>query len=243
MKPRLLDLYCGPGGGAMGYHRAGFQVIGIDHKEQPHYPFEFHLADAPDVLESIRDGGHWFYELRGDPDAIHASPPCQAFSELRTMVNRFGGQRDYPDLVALTRELIWSLTPIPYVIENVPGAPLENPVTICGTAVGLPIVETPDGPKQVQRHRLFETDWPLLVPPCAHTVPALGTYGNGGRWKRTQGGTGSGRRGGYQGNAEECRAAMGIDWTTRAELAEAIPPAYTQLVGEQLLRHLAKEAA
>ena len=207
----------------MGYYRAGFDVVGIDSKSQPRFPFEFIQADA---LE-------WCY--RHEPgirfDAIHASPPCQAYSALRNLGSK--EDDDYAHLVEETRELLQA-SGLPYVIENVPKAPLIDPVQICGTAVGLPIVECLDKPRQVRRHRIFETNWTLLVPPCNHTVPALGTYGHGGRWER-HGGHGADRRGGYQGSLAECLEGMGIDWMSRREVAQAIPPAYTELIGAQLL--------
>lgn len=222
-RPRLLDLFCGAGGAAMGYHRAGFDVTGIDIEPQPHYPFEFIEDDALGYL------GDFHFERTTPPfDAIHASPPCQAYSALTPMSS---DPSRHLDLVAPMRALL-AATGLPYVIENVPGAPLRDYVTICGTSVGLPIVDCLDGRRQVYRHRLFETNWPLLVAPCHHAVPALGTYGNGGRWKR------QGRRGGYQGSKEECFAGMGIDWMSRAEVAQAIPPAYTELIGHQLMAHL-----
>jgi DNA (cytosine-5)-methyltransferase 1 len=229
VKPRLLDLFCGAGGSAVGYDRAGFDVVGVDVKPQPNYPFRFIQDDAIGFVFQLQEDRSLAYEI-GRIDAIHASPPCQAYSSLVTMATEQRSNRDHthPDLVDVTRDLLRA-TGLPYVIENVPGAPLIDPVMICGSAVGLPVVATPEGPRQVRRHRLFETNWPLLVPPCNHLHPALGTYGNGGRWKRT------GRRGGYQGSAEECREGMGIDWTTRAEVAQAVPPAYTEHIGRQLL--------
>ena len=165
-------------------------------------------------------------------DAIHASPPCQAYSAMRNMGTK--DDHEYDHLVEVTRDYL-EATGLPYVIENVPKAPLINPVQICGTAVGLPIVDCLDMPRQVRRHRLFETNWTLLVPPCRHTVPALGTYGSGGRWTRVGPTSGTDRRGGYQGSKEECMDGMGIDWMSRREVAQAIPPAYTELIGAQLL--------
>jgi DNA (cytosine-5)-methyltransferase 1 len=234
-RPRLLDLFCGAGGAAVGYWRAGFAVTGVDLVAQPRYPFEFVQAEALAWL-AARTAlvGRRFA-------AIHASPPCQVYSELRTMRNRLGGVGAHPDLIAPLRELL-DETGLPYVIENVPGAPLRDPVAICGTAVGLPVVHCLERhphvyrDRQVYRHRLFETNWPLAAPPCDHSVPALGTYGNGGRWKR------NGRRGGYQGTPAENRKGMGIGWMTREELADAIPPAYTELIGRELLASLAVAA-
>jgi DNA (cytosine-5)-methyltransferase 1 len=149
MKPRLLDLFSGAGGAARGYQRAGFYVVGVDHKPQPRYAGdEFIQTDALAVLAGE------FGELR-DFDVIHTSPPCQAFTAYR---RRGAGVGDnYPDLIGETRDLL-ERTGLPYAIENVPGAPLCDPVAICGSSLGL----------DVRRHRLFETNWPLVVPPCAH---------------------------------------------------------------------------
>lgn len=197
----------------MGYHRAGFDVVGVDLRPQPRYPFEFHQADA---LTFPLDGFN----------AIHASPPCQHYSRAVTRANRLR----HPDLIAPIRERL-RVGRVPYVIENVPRAPLIDPVLICGSSLGMPI----------QRHRLFESPVALLVPPCAHRAwprrypPA---------WNRTtllrvlsiSGGYTKSKAG--QSRREwvaECAAAMGIDWMTSEELSESIPPAYTELIGLQLL--------
>jgi DNA (cytosine-5)-methyltransferase 1 len=208
-RPRLLDLFCGAGGATMGYHRAGFDVVGVDIRPQPNYPFEFVQADALDPPV--------FWD---DFDAIHASPPCQAF----TMYGNTGLVGDYPDLIAPTRELLQA-TGLPYVIENVPGAPLENPTVLCGTSLGL----------EVRRHRLFETSWPLIVPPCAHgqfterKYPGSSDRPNG----RTVCNVGE-----WRVPLERQKQAMGVAWMTLEELSEAIPPAYTELIGHQLMQHL-----
>ena len=163
---RLLDLFCGAGGSAVGYHRAGFEVVGVDNRPQPRYPFEFIQADALDFVTppSGCQFGVYF-------DAIHASPPCQAFTDLKSMWN--AGQHE--DLITPLRPLLEN-TGLPYVIENVEGArsALRDPVTLCGSSFGL----------KVRRHRLFETNWPLMVPPCAHgqqgnTRRVYGTGGGG----------------------------------------------------------------
>lgn len=231
LRPRLLDLFCGAGGAAMGYHRAGFEVVGVDIKPQPRYPFEFHQADA---LEFLREHGHEF-------DAIHASPPCQKFTALRTMPNA----KEHPDLVAPTRELLIA-TGKPYIIENVPGAPLDHPVVLCGSAFGLGT-----GDAELRRHRLFETNWTLgLVPPCQHYSRgrAIGVYGGHGRDRRRirpatvsvtgHAGGRSVRDGTQQFSTVERAEAMGIDWMTGAELSQAIPPAYTEFIGRRLREEL-----
>lgn len=230
-RPRLLDLFCCAGGAAMGYHQAGFDVVGVDIKPQPRYPFEFVQADC----------------LALDPafvarfDAIHASPPCQAHTAMKTMHNA----RPHLDLVPETRAMLVS-SGLPWAIENVVGAPLIAPITLCGTMFGLGVEDA-----DLLRHRLFEMSHPpLLVPPCQHGKRAtIGVYGGHVRNRkraRTIGVYGEGARdsrrkfdkGVPDFNVEQAREAMGIDWMTLAELCQAIPPAYTRFIGEQLMRHL-----
>lgn len=186
----------------MGYYRAGFDVVGVDIKPQKNYPFEFHQADA------------MMFPLEGF-DAIHASPPCQRFS---TMTKRWGRSEAHPDLVDPTRQRLIE-TKLPYVIENVPAAPLLNPITLCGSAFGL----------DVRRHRIFESNVLLLAPPCNHKAQTrvVGVYGHAG---------GTSKRDGLSfGGVATWRVAMGIDWMTGDELAEAIPPAYAECIGLQLV--------
>jgi DNA (cytosine-5)-methyltransferase 1 len=221
-RPRLLDLFSGAGGAAMGYHRAGFEVVGVDIKPQPHYPFEFHQGDA------------MTYPLNGF-DAIHASPPCQAYS----VANNIHQRDDHPDLVPATRERL-KTAGVPWVMENVPGAPMRNYVVLCGLALGC----------NVKRHRLFEYEgfWLWGPPPCpkghpgdwllvfGHTVLSRGKVtgkakGGGNVIRREHVGT------------ERGREAMGIDWMNRDELSQAIPPAYTEFIGRQLLEHIGAVAA
>ncbi len=204
-RPLLLDLFCGAGGCAVGYHRAGFDVVGVDIRPQPRYPFPFVQADAlrpPFDLTKFA--------------VIHASPPCQRYS---VAGNINGGQR-HPDLVAATRDQLVS-TGKPYVIENVPGAPLHFPLTVCGLSLGL----------RVKRHRLFESNVMLFAPACQGHAS--------GDWVTVFGGgapaVADNRRRAPVGAA---RQAMGIDWMSRGELSQAIPPAYTEWIGKQLLRIL-----
>jgi len=222
-KPALLDLFCGAGGAAMGYYRAGFDVVGVDNRPMPRYPFEFRQADA---LEFLAEHGREF-------DAIHASPPCQAYSVLR----RANPDAEYPDLIGPIRELL-TQTGLPWVIENVPGAPLRHSIILCGSMFGLG-----SGERQLRRHRLFETNFPVLQQAiCRHQGEAIGVYGGGptGRYTFENGAKKDyyNRRGGYQGRIDEKREAMGIDWMTGRELSQAIPPAYTEFIGKQLFDYL-----
>lgn len=211
-RPKLLDLFCGAGGAAMGYHRAGFDVVGVDTANERRYPFEFHRGDALEFLEAH---GREF-------DVIHASPPCQTFSRTRHLRVAQGKGTSKVDLVHKTRGLLVYVGR-PYVIENVPGAPLMDPVTLCGSMFGL----------KVRRHRLFEAPsvWSLL-PKCDHRRQGrpVGVYGSmrddipqGGRTARS---------------LEEAQEAMGIDWMLWGDLVEAIPPAYTEWIGRQLMGQL-----
>lgn len=214
-KPRLLDLFCGAGGAAMGYHHAGFEVTGIDIKPQPNYPFEFEQADA---LAFMRDRCWEGF------DVIHASPPCQRYSTATPEANR----NNHPDLVAPTREALRK-TGLPYIIENVVGAPLESPVMLCGGALGLIL----DEHQQMHRHRLFESNVFLMSAGCSRvrreaiTIAGHGTPG----YKAN----GKGRR---MNTVAERRKVMEIDWTDRGELSQAIPPAMTKYLGLQLLDYL-----
>ncbi len=200
---RLLDLFCKAGGAGMGYHRAGYEVTGVDIEPQKNYPFEFVQADA---LEYLRD--HWL-----EFDVIHASPPCQRNS---TMTKGLWKDRldSHPELIAPVREILVK-TGKPYIIENVPGAPLINATVLCGSMFeGL----------QVRRHRLFETSFMVIAPACNHSVQShvVAVYGHSG---------GSSKRDGLKfGGVDTWKTAMQIDWMTGAELAEAIPPAYTEYI-------------
>ena len=231
--PKLLDLFCGAGGAAMGYHRAGFEVVGVDINPQPHYPFEFHQADA---LPFLCENSLYF-------DAFHASPPCQRYSAMTK--GRWQDRiENHPDMIKETREwFTWFIKP--WVIENVPGAPLINPVLLCGTMFNL---QTKAG-NQLRRHRYFETSFPIgLTPPCQHNSgSAIGVYGGGQNPTRKRPATIGvyGHAGGYsvrdgvaQFGTQDRRDAMGIDWMTGNELSEAIPPAYTEFIGRTLMEHL-----
>ena len=229
MRPRLLDLFCGAGGAAVGYHRAGFEVVGVDIKPQPNYPYKFWQEDALKLLRALID-----WEKIGLYDAIHASPPCQANVKGMAEVNRtLGREYAHVDLIAETRELLQE-SGLPYVIENVVGAKLIDPVRLCGSSFGLPI----------RRHRLFESNAPLTAPPCDHSWQTEKKYWNGDRSVRLPNGkrkyTGHDRRSsvvqiyGAAKEAHEWPAAMGIDWMTNEEMVEAIPPVYTEVIGAHL---------
>jgi DNA (cytosine-5)-methyltransferase 1 len=214
-RPRLLDAFCGAGGAGMGYHRAGFDVTGVDIKPQPRYPFAFHQGDA---LDFIREHGHEF-------DCIHASPPCQKYS----VANNIHKRSDHPDLLGPTRDAL-NATGLPWVIENVPGAPMQNYVVVCGLSLGC----------NVKRHRWFESNVLLFGTTCGdHSGDWLLVFGHtvltrGKTVGRANGGGPTIRR--KHVGTDRGREAMGIDWMNRDELSEAIPPAYTHFIGDQLIR-------
>ena len=206
---RLLDLFCGAGGAAMGYHRAGFdEIVGVDIAPQKNYPFTFVQADA------------MTYPLDGF-DAIHASPPCQAWSGMqRANVMRKG----HPELVDATRERLMAAG-APWVIENVPGAPLRMPFILCGLTFNL----------RVLRHRLFESSQWILVPP--HRTHAKQAKVRG---KSTPEHLAGLRHIGFTTGSSMIafRDAMGVDWMTPGEARQAIPPAYTEFIGRSLIETL-----
>jgi DNA (cytosine-5)-methyltransferase 1 len=230
-RPRLLDLFCGAGGCSVGYARAGFEVVGVEINPQPHYPFEFIQADAVAVLPKwIRTAGF---------DAIHASPPCQFATDYK----RAGNVKESPNLIPQTRELL-EQTGLPYVIENVEkaGPELRDPVLLCGSMFDG------RGMRDVQRHRLFETNWPLEPPalPCRHKIWAPDRFPGGRSKERTGSSRGLVRAtmeiGSWDIPLATQQEGMGIDWMNRDELSEAIPPAYTELIGAQLMQHLKQQA-
>jgi DNA (cytosine-5)-methyltransferase 1 len=213
-RPRLLDLYCGAGGASAGYAAAGFEVTGVDLHPQPRYPFAFVQADALEL-----DAG-----FLGRFDAVHASPPCQHYSQ---GAGKWGTRDEHPHLIPATRELL-EAGGRPWVLENIPTARahLRRPVMLCGTQFGLGVF----------RHRLFEAPFPLDTPEHARHQGRIGD----GRYHTVAGHAGgSSRRDGWtNGGVGAWRTAMGIDWMTGAELAESIPPAYTRWIGSRILQVL-----
>lgn len=217
-RPRLIDICCKAGGTSAGYVAAGFEVVGVDREPQPHYPHRFIRADLRDLDPD------W---IRRNFDAAGASPPCWKWTDL---AHRTG--LEYEDFIPETRALLRA-TGLPYVIENVEGAPLLDPLLLCGTQFpGLRVI----------RHRLFESNVPLMAPGRPHCAPKplcytldkrkahYGLLDEATAFVSVTGG----------GNCTVAAAstAMGIDWMTKVELNQAVPPAYTRFIGEQLLEHL-----
>ena len=208
---KLLDLFCGVGGASVGYHQAGFEVHGVDLKHGKRYPFTYLRADVLDVLRND--------EFIQQFDVIHASPPCQTHSITQHLRNAQGKSTSKIDLIPETRAALIA-SGKPYIIENVVGSPLLNPIQVCGSSFGL----------QVRRHRLFESNLKLQGSKCNHKAQGrpVGVYGslndeipNGGKTAKT---------------ISEARIAMGIDWAIWTELVEAIPPAFTKYLGHQVIR-------
>ena len=219
---RLLDLFCNAGGAGMGYARAGFEVVGVDLHPQKRYPFAF-----------IQHGA-----LMLDPrflatfDAIHASPPCQGYTALR----HAPGAKGAPLLIEQVRAMLRA-TGLPYIIENVEEASwaMESPITLCGSMFGLGAQGC-----QLRRHRLFESNVGISPPsPCKHDArPVIGVYGGHARRRAASAG-GRGTRDVWEGGHRAAMSeAMGMTWATCAEMSEAIPPAYTEHLGRQLMAHL-----
>lgn len=213
VKLRALDLFCCAGGASMGLHRAGFEVVGVDIRPQPHYPFEFHQADA------------LTFPLSGF-DFIWASPPCQRFSDL---AKRNGNGADWPDLIEPVRRRLSSFGAY-FVIENVDSAPLRKDLVLCGTMFAS---------LRVLRHRVFEANFPINQPdhgrhPLVFTRDKrkahYGKLDQDSAFVQVTGG----------GNCSKANAAsaMGIDWMTKNEMNEAIPPAYSEFIGKAAIAHI-----
>lgn len=215
-----MDLFCKAGGSSMGFHRAGWDVVGVDIEPQPNYPFPFVRMNALKFL-LLEDLSRF--------SAIAASPPCQLFSAMTSNENR----KKHRNLIAPTRTLLRK-TGLPYVIENVPGAPLLDPVKLCGEMFGLRVV----------RHRWFETNWPLEQPfHLPHRGKTIGAQRRSRGAKMVLVGDPEAyyfavygqTNGSYKGSLKDWRSAMGIDWMETHELSQAIPPAYTEWIGRRLL--------
>jgi DNA (cytosine-5)-methyltransferase 1 len=210
---KLLDLFCGVGGASVGYHQAGFEVHGVDLKHGKRYPFTYLRADVLDVLRNE--------EYINQFDVIHASPPCQTHSITKHLRNAQGKSTSKIDLIPETREALIA-SGKPYIIENVPGSPLINPIQLCGSSFGL----------KVRRHRLFESNMPLIGSICDHKGQGkpIGVYGSlndeipkGGKTAST---------------IDEARKAMDMNWAIWSELVEAIPPAFTKYLGDQIWKQV-----
>lgn len=237
-RPRLLDLFCGAGGAGMGYARAGFEVVGVDLEPQPRYPFPFVQGDA---LAFLDDGGAEGF------DAVHASPPCQHYSAMRHLP--WLRKRETWDSVPPTLERLERLR-IPWILENVVGAPVDG-IFLCGTMFGLRFEDgTP-----IYRHRLFELAPSLFMLAPGHpkhvanVTAGNARNGNGnlsaGLRRRVLASSGIREisRQGVPGKASAATlarfgGALGIDWMEGTESTQAIPPAYTQWLGERLLERL-----
>jgi DNA (cytosine-5)-methyltransferase 1 len=227
-RPRLLVLFCGAGGCDKGYEEAGFQCVGVDIEPMPNYcGSEFIQADALEVLRTLIDEGEVGGYKMEDFDGAHASPPCQNSSSLKNLHR----DREHPELIPPTRELLLE-SGLPYVMENVEGAPLVDPVVICGSMF--------EPPMDIRRHRLFETNWDLEPPmwPCRHKVWSPRFRSLDARAKTLATVVGVHGHLNYSGEMAIREAAMEIDWMTPAELSQAIPPRYTRFIGEQLADHL-----
>jgi DNA (cytosine-5)-methyltransferase 1 len=217
---RLLDLFCGAGGAAMGYYRAGFDdITGIDIKPMPRYPFRFIQGDA---LEYLAAHGQEY-------DVIHASPPCQSYTQAQRLQNRI-----HPELIEPTRALLVNLGK-PYIIENVVGAPLRIDLLLCGSMFNM-IWEN----CRLYRHRIFEISTGFMLAPatCQHDKYAISIFGH-----TVLGGPRNGNGYKHPNERQELGVAIGrevmqIDWMTKAELSEAIPPAYTEFIGKQLIERV-----
>jgi DNA (cytosine-5)-methyltransferase 1 len=219
-QPRLLDLFSGAGGAAVGYARAGFEVVGVDIKPQPNYPFEFMQMDALRYMAHAE-------AIQRSFDAIHASPPCPIHSSLTGWGRTRSVKTAEVDLIPSTRELLRE-TGLPYVIENVKHKALLDPVKVCGQGLGLP----------VRRHRFFESNMALMGSPCYHPgPPVIVVSGSIGRKVFDP------RRKAIAPTLEEARAIMEIPNGTAKECANALPPAMTEFIGAQLMEQLTRAAA
>jgi DNA (cytosine-5)-methyltransferase 1 len=222
-RPVLWDFYCCDGGAGEGYRLAGFCVRGFDIDRHDYPPGLFVHADALEVLGLLVRWGS--VPFLGRPAAVHASPPCHDHSDLAAL----SGQDGTGDLLGQTRDLL-EATGLPYVIENVEGAPMFGALILCGSEFDL-WADCSDGVRrQLRRHRLFESNvWLMGAGGCHHKGQPVGVYGTGGGGHMTRG---------YKGNLTESRQAMGMPWASRADVSQAIPPRFTEHIGGQLLAAL-----
>lgn len=231
-RPKLLDLYCCQGAASEGYRRAGFDVFGVDIDPQPRYPFPFHQGNALEVLRLLIEGKGVRFKMTDrhvwdsavfylrDFAAVHASPPCQAFTNAQKIQGN-----EHPELIEPTRALLIEAG-LPYAIENVPGAPVRADLELCGATFGL----------HTYRHRLFESNVPLTQPEHQkHTAPTvkMGRAVTEGDWYHAVGN--------FSG-VDYIRRDLGVPWMTRDGIRECIPPAYTEHIGEQLLARVTQQA-
>ena len=245
--PILIDFFCCEGGASEGFDRAGFQVYGVDIEPRKRYPFPFHQGNAIDVMDRLLAGEAIDFTcpdksiiwLTLEQCAVWAgSPPCQAWS-----VTRHTNDKKHPELIEPTRERFIA-SGLPYIIENVEGAPLIDPVCLCGSEFGLKALDVDGERLALQRHRLFESNIFLMgAGGCAHDNDQVaGVYG-GGRHRNVNDPDSPSRRGGYTPLGSVRNELMGINWMTQWGLTQAIPPAYTEFLGGQMLDHLLASAA
>ena len=236
-KPKLLDLFCCAGGAGHGYEQAGFEVYSVDIDPQPRNPHPFHQGDAVDVLRRLIAGEKFAFTSRDgasvelgieDFAAVHASPPCQAFSAMKHMPDA----KEHPELIEPIRELLQKID-LPWAIENVVGAPLDGAIVLCGTMFDLGAAGF-----SLQRHRQFETNFDIEAPrECDHSKPTIGIYGGHVRCRSTKFWRNTGADfPGYDKRALAVEAMGGTAWMTMNQMSEAIPPAYSQYVGRHMFR-------
>ena len=227
-RPKLLDLFCCEGGAGTGYDQAGFDVTGVDLEPRfaKRYPFAFINADA---IEFVKEHGHEY-------DVIHASPPCQPYS-----ITRHGHSVEHPRLIEPVRDALIA-SGRPYVIENVVGAPLIDPLLLCWSMFPQPGAVTDDDgtPLRMERHRLFESSVPIVsTQSCYHPkgVQVAGSYGGARRdkWEAK-----NVRKGGYVPSARVQQDLLGIHWMTQYGMHQSIPPVYTEFIGRQLIEGIVK---
>lgn len=225
----LIDLYCGEGGAAEGYARAGWKVLGVDCSPQPRYPFAFIQADVHALDPRL-------FLLA---DAIHASPPCQFGTELNSDKGR------HLNLIPATRQILRA-SGKPYVIENVRGVRehLISPASLMGQMFDLHMTTAAGQRFDLSRERLFETNWPLIVPPFGPVTgaPIANIFGGHlrARSKEYRTGNGTGRTRDFIGEDKPAlaRALMDMPWASMSGMSEAIPPAYSHEIGKQLMAYI-----